>query len=334
MSEKRPLIIVPVLAESAGQRLGLFLGDTFPLESEDLLRALLTGGKVTVDGEPAAPDRALRKGQVIAVTGLADARKSIRVESITAKPIYEDDHILILNKPSGCTVTRERNATGCPFRNGVLEYLRQGEKAPAIREKRYRPRAIHRLDRDTSGAVAFAISREGELHLARQFQERSVQKEYLAVVHGELLDEEGEISTPIGQDRHDVTRMRAGGPHAKPALTRYQVAERFRHFTLLRLEPRTGRRHQIRIHLADTGHPVVADTTYEGSHPMLSKIKRRYKHKRGRPEKPLLTRPALHAHALTFLPVAATSPVRVEAPLPADIGLLLKMLRKYARRDL
>jgi len=333
VSTQEPYIKITVPAESAGQRVSLFLGDTFPLEPKDLIRALLAGGRATVDCEPSLPDRNLRKGQVITITGLADTRNSIRVESIPAKPIHEDDHILVLNKPAGCTVTRERNATGCPFRNGVLEYLRRSAKAPSIRAKRYRPRAIHRLDRDTSGVIAFAISREGELHLARQFQERSVRKEYLAVVHGELLCEQGEISTSIGQDKHDMTRMRTGGPHAKPALTRYEVAERFRHFTLLRVEPRTGRRHQVRIHLAGLGHPVVADTIYEGSYPMLSNIKRGYKHKRGRSERPLLTRPALHARALTCLPVAATTPVRIEAPLPADIAFLLKMLRKYARRD-
>lgn len=323
---------IHVPAESAGERVNRFLGDMFPLEPEDLIRQLLAEKKVLIKGEPCESIRTLKKNELVIVLDFAAIRESIRVESTPAEPVYEDPHIIILNKPAGCTVTRERNATGCPFSNGILDHLRMSDQAARIRETRYRPRAIHRLDRDTSGLVVFAISRQGELHLARQFQERALTKEYLAIVDGELLDDSGEITDPIRSDPHDVSRMFLGGHGAKPALTQYEIAEPFRLFTRLRVHPHTGRRHQIRLHLAGIGHPVVADTTYEGQLPLLSHFKRGYKHKHNQPEKPLLTRPALHAHALTFLPVGADTPLRVEAPIPRDITILLKMLRKHAQR--
>lgn len=323
---------IHVSADAAGERVSRLLGDLLPLEPQDLIRQLLAENKVKINGETCTPDDPLRRGQVITVLDLAALRQSLRVESIPAEPVYEDEHVIVVNKPAGCTVTRERNATGCPFRNGILDYLRASGQAARIREAHYRPRAIHRIDRDTSGVVAFAVSREGELHLARQFRERTVRKEYLAVVHGEVRDDAGEISDRIRHDPRDVSRMFLGGRGAKPALTRYEVTERFRRFTHLRVWPHTGRRHQIRIHLTGIGHPVVADETYAGAALLLSQIKRGYKQKPGRSEKPLLSRPALHAHALEFMPVGRDDPIRVEAAVPDDVALVLKMLRKYGRR--
>lgn len=321
----------PVPAESAGFRIGRFLGDVFPLDPEDLVRTLLADGKVVVNGAPAAPDRTVRAGETVIVRDFEATRSALRVDAAAPGLLYEDDHIVVLDKPAGCTVTRERNARGCPFQVGALRLIRASDKAAGIVARRYRPRPVHRLDRETTGVIILAISREGELHLARQFRERTVQKEYLAVVHGELPDESGEMLEAIAADPRDIGRMKIDDRHGRPSATRYEVAERFRSFTRLRVWPRTGRRHQIRVHLSGMGFPVVADTTYEGLLPMLSGIKRGYRHKRGQQERPLLARPALHAHAVTFLPVAGDTPLRVEAPEPTDIALLLKMLRKYAR---
>jgi 23S rRNA pseudouridine1911/1915/1917 synthase len=329
MAQNSRKLIVP--EDCAGLRVDRFLGDEYPLVSEDVIREIFAREGVLIDDEVCDPTRTLRKGSTVEIRGFEEALASVKVQTIAADVIYEDDDILILNKPTGCTVTRERNATGCPFRDGILEYLSQSPRADRIISDRYRPRAIHRIDRDTTGAIMFAISRRGELAMARQFQDRTIDKEYMAIVHGEVYDDEGKINIRISPHAKDVSRMRLDPRHGKPALTKYKVGERFRSFTRLRVWPHTGRRHQIRIHLAHIGHSIVADATYEGSAPLLSHIKRGYRPKHGRPEKPLTERTALHAHCLTFLPCGQDTPVRVEAPLPKDMGVLLKMLRKFGQ---
>jgi 23S rRNA pseudouridine1911/1915/1917 synthase len=331
MSALDPQHTISVPDACAGMPVRRFVGDVFPLESEQVIRALFSASGVRIDGTPCPAHRTLREGMSVQVAGLDAVRRKTKVDIVPADVIYEDDHILVLNKPSGCTVTPERGTTSCGFREGILAWLRTSPHAEHIRAARYRPRLIHRLDRDTSGAIMAAISRRGELELARQLQQRTLEKEYLAVVHGELTDEDGDIDLPVGSDRKDISRMRIDLRAGKPAVTRYRIAECFRSFSLLKVWPRTGRRHQIRLHLAERGHPVVSDALYGGTAPLLSRIKRDYRPKRRRAEKPLIARPALHAHALTLAPVGASDPLRIEAPLPKDLRVLLKMLRKYAR---
>lgn len=318
--------------EAAGQQVRIFLRDAVPLEPVGLLRRLVSSGKVLVEGKPCPPKRVLRAGESVVVLGLAAERETFVIASISPDVLYEDDDLLVLNKPAGCTVVRKRNAEHCAFQTGILEYLRRSpEAAQRAARERYRPRALHRLDRDTTGAVIEAKTRAGELCVARQFQDRKVKKEYLAVVRGEPAEDSGAMEEPIGPVAGDLTRMQIRGQNAKASLTTYDVLERFRGFAYVRVLLHTGRRHQIRVHFAHAGHPVAADALYGGGDAfLLSSVKRRYKVSRGESEKPVIARPALHAHAVTFLPVGAVNPVRVESPVPADMQLLLKVLRKYA----
>jgi len=332
MQEETDKIQFVVPAEAAGGRLELFLRDALPLETESFVRHLLSSGNVMIDGAACKAKHTLSKGETISVEGRETARRAFRVRAIVPDVLYEDAHVLVLNKPAGCTVVRRRNAGACAFQDGILAYLRRSEAArTAAMREHYRPRAVHRLDRDTTGAIIEAKSRAGELHLARQFQERTIGKEYLAVIHGELARDRDEVDAPIRPVRGDLARMEIGAKGGgKPSVTEYEVMERFRGFALIRAWPRTGRRHQIRIHLAHIGHPIAGDEIYGGGSAfMLSSIKRRYRTRRGVTEKPLIARPALHASALTFLPVGTAERLRVEARLPHDLALLLKMLRKY-----
>ena len=317
----------------AGLSLRVFLGDMLPLEPLSLIRHLIAADKVLVGGSPANPKAGVRKGDVVSVLDLSRERSRFRATALPAEVLYEDDHVLVLNKPAGCTVAARRDTNDCPFQNGVLQYLRRcGTRPGATEESRYRPRMVHRLDQDTTGAVIEAKSRAGELHIAPQFQERTIRKEYLAVVRGEPAESHGTVTEPIAPVPRDLSRMRVDARTGKASVTHYEVLERFRGFALVRAAPVTGHRHQLRVHFAHIGHPIVADEVYGGGNAfMLSSVKRRYRFRDGETEKALIARPALHAAAITFLPVAAEQPVRVEAPLPHDIGLLLKMLRKYAR---
>ena len=324
---------LPVTPKAVGKPLRLFLRDALPLENEGLLRHLMSTGKVLVDETPSSARRVLDADQAVTVLDLDSERRQFSVATLPADVVYEDAHILALNKPPGCTVVPKRNSHSCAFQNGVLEYLRASEKslASAI-EARYRPRALHRLDRDTSGVVLEAKLRPGELAIARQLQAHTIQKEYLAVVRGEPHADSGEVNLPIADVEGDLSRMRVSEKTGKPSLTYYEVLERFRGLALVLARPYTGRRHQIRLHFAHLGHPIVADETYGGgAELMLSSIKRPYRLGRGETEKPLIDRVALHARAIVFVPVGSTEAIRVEAPLPKDLQLLLKALRKYAR---
>lgn len=323
-------LVVPPAA--AGQTLRVFLGDSLPLEPEDFLRKVMIDGKVTLEGEQIFSREVMRTGDTVQVRGLAAARAEYKGEVVRAPVLYEDENLIILNKPAGCTVVRERRSDICPFQAGVLAHLRKSPlSAEAAARARYRPRAVHRLDKDTTGAVIVAKSRDGELHLARQFQERTIRKQYMAIVCGEPISDEGRVDAPISEKTGEIERMTVGERDGKKSLTTYAVLERFRGYALVRAEPHTGRRHQIRLHLAHIGHPVLADRLYGGGEGlMLSALKRRYRLGEGREEKPLISRPALHAHSIAFLPVGGTEPLRIEAPLPRDMEVALKMLRKYA----
>jgi RluA family pseudouridine synthase len=328
--EQNIALVVP--ARCAGQNLRVFLGDALPLEPEEFVRHLILSGNVSVDGETSDPKRALRAGERVTVAAPAAARRKFQTETIRAPVLYEDEHLLLLNKPAGCTVVRERHSQSCPFQNGVLEHVRRSPAYAAIAQREsYRPRAVHRLDRDTTGAVIFAKSREAELHLTRQFRERTIRKEYLALLLGELPADAGSVELPVAAHEHELERVFVDERLGKPAVTPYEVVERFRGFSLVRALPQTGRRHQLRIHFSHIGYPIAADHVYGGGNAvLLSSFKRRYRAKRGQEESPLIARPALHASALTFFPVAAGTPIRVEAPLARDFQVLLKMLRKYA----
>ncbi len=320
-----------VSAERAGLRLHEFLRDALPLEPLEFLRHLTFEGKVTVNGAPGTRKQTLREGAVVEVFDVEAARERFKPRAVPADALYEDEHLLVLNKPSGCTVVRRRNAEHCAFQNGILAHLRSDPHAVerAMRE-RYRPRALHRLDQYTTGAIIEAKTREGELHVAPQFQNRQVGKEYLALVLGELAADSGMIDEPIGPVFKNISRMQIGGPKAKASMSEFAVIERFRNMTYVKAILHTGRRHQLRLHLSHIGHPIVADDLYGGGQGFyLSSMKHKYRTGRGKVEKPLIARPALHAASITFLPVGATEAIRVEAPLPKDMGVVLKMMRKY-----
>jgi 23S rRNA pseudouridine1911/1915/1917 synthase len=322
-----------VESESIGMELDEFLCRLFPLTSKRVLRAFVRDGSVLVNGSRASPSQRLRTDEVVSVEFEEDELPARAEPEGLEEPLavlYEDDDVLAVDKPPELLVEPDRWDEGKANLLGALHALsevraREGGSA-------FRPRLVHRLDRDTSGVVLVAKSIEAERVLGAAFESGAVRKTYLALVEGEhpLADGESEvIDLPIGPDarRSGVMTVRADG---KEARTRISVEQRFRGFTLLRCELLTGRTHQIRVHLAAKGFPLVVDPLYGRRRALaLSEIKAGYRPKPGRAESPLLDRSSLHSLEIEFpLPSDPARAVRVQSPLPRDLARTIKQLGK------
>lgn len=325
--------------ERVGLELDEFLCLAFPHVNKGFLRAQVRGGRVLVDGSPMLkPAHRLRWNEVVSIDIDDEELPVAPVAPPSPVPIlHEDEHVLVVDKPAGLAVEPERWRRDAACLSGaLLQAALERADATAARgaELEFRPRLVHRIDKDTSGAVLVAKDLETERRLRIAFEEGQVAKDYLALVEGEHPLEDGEeevIDATIGADARRTGRMLVGLPDGKPSRTRVRVEQRFEGYTLLRCSPLTGRTHQIRVHLSWAGFPLVIDPTYGRRDALkLSEIKRGYKAKRGAEERPLMARLTLHASAIGWPPAGdgATEPTRVEAPLPADFTRLLRQLSK------
>ena len=233
--------------------------------------------------------------------------------------VFEDDALIAFNKPSGLLVAPDRWDKD---RANVMRMVHT-QLSPHYFN-------AHRIDAETSGLLLCAKTKPALDHLCHQFQEGKVAKEYLALTRGAPREDTGRIDRPLEEDpaRPGIMRLANGG--GKKAVTDYTVLERWRGLVLIQAQPLTGRTHQIRVHLAGLGCPIVADRYYgKGRGVFLSDIKKRYKQK-AEPEKPLMGRLALHAHRLTLLHPVTGEKLAIEAPLPKDFELTIKYLRRFA----
>ena len=258
--------------------------------------------------------------------GKADVQPLGRLELL-----YDDARIVAVNKPAGLATIPGRAEATC------AQYIVATQlKLPMTGQTDPRIRVVHRLDKDTTGVLLFAKDIEAQRHLSHQFQNNVIRKEYLALVNGRPNGDEGEIDAAIGVDRSRPDRMRVD-KKGRPARTLWKVEETFRGVTLLRCFPKTGKTHQIRVHLLSIGHPLAIDLLYgpppeEGQEPglMLSRFKKRYRLGKFQEERPLMSRLTLHAERIGF-DHPEKGPVEIVCPLPKDFRSTLNMLRKYAR---
>ena len=291
-------------------RLDLYLVRNFPDLSRSHIKKLIQQGHVLVSGQPAKAGESIRPGQMVTVQLPAQDREALLPEDIPLEIIYEDDDLIVINKPAGMVVHPAHGHAQGTLVNALLaRYPDLEALAQADAESALRPGIVHRLDRDTSGLIVVARTGASLKHIRRQFKSRSVQKSYLALVFGQPEASEGVIDVPLGRDPRHRQKFapRADG---KPARTRYRVIEEFDEYSLLEVGLETGRTHQIRIHLAWLGSPVVGDTVY------------------GRKKNSLgLDRQFLHAWRLRFEHPLSGTALAFEAALDESLRAILTKLR-------
>jgi 23S rRNA pseudouridine1911/1915/1917 synthase len=234
--------------------------------------------------------------------------------------VFHDDALLAVNKSSGLAVLSGRGR-----RENLLGLLAADPDLKGIR-----PLMVHRIDADTSGIMIFALSEDSQKALAEQFRNRTVTKEYLALVRGTPLHESGSVDLPVGQDPHNKNRMVIRGLEPKKSRTKWVVATRFKGVTLLKVYPVTGRRHQIRVHLKAMGYPLAVDPYYGGTSLLLSEFKKHYKVGKYQEERPLMSRLTLHANSIKFLHPTTAQELTLTADLPKDFSSTLTALEKWA----
>ncbi|MGE5559570.1 MAG: RluA family pseudouridine synthase [Chloroflexota bacterium] len=296
-----------VLTAPAGERLDVTLSASGEIGlSRSRIQALISDGAVTVDGATwSRPGARLKGGEVIVLRLPADRPSEAVAEDIPLDVVYEDADLIVINKPRGMVVHPAAGHSSGTLVNALLRHCPDLAGIGGV----LRPGIVHRLDRDTTGLLVVAKSQRAHAALSAAIKARQVHREYLAVVWGVPDAVRGRIEAPIG--RHPVDRKRMsvveGG---RQAVTLFTVVETFPATSLLRCVLETGRTHQIRVHLAFIGHPVVGDRAYGGRRDSLG-----------------ITGQALHAAALAFDHPVSGQALRFEVPPPADLRQLLKRLR-------
>jgi 23S rRNA pseudouridine1911/1915/1917 synthase len=318
MNERRFEITVP--ARKTRERLDSYLTREIPELSRNRIQKLIREARITVNGLPAKPNRAVLPADAIVVSVPKPPPQDAEPENIPLDIVYEDRHLLVVNKPAGMVVHPACGHFSGTLVNALLGHTSElsGGTGPE------RSGIVHRLDKGTSGLLVVAKNESTHTALALQFERKSVEREYRAVLWGTLPKPSGTVETLLSRSVRDRRRI-AVASHGKRAVTHYRTLERFSFLSHVSLMLETGRTHQIRVHMAHLGHPVFGDPEYGGRDRRIA----------GRKETDftdglleLLQRQALHAKTLGFMHPATGEKMRFDSELPEDMAELLDRLKR------
>jgi 23S rRNA pseudouridine1911/1915/1917 synthase len=288
-------------------RIDLYLTQQEIYPSRSQIRNLITQGKIRVNNRPGKPSYILKDGDVINLTPIEQKELEIEAEAIPLDIIFEDEYLVVVNKPSNMIVHPTGKIRSGTLVNALLYHCQDSLSGIG---GVIRPGIVHRLDKDTSGLMVVAKNDLAHLDLSKQIKEHQVTKKYIALVHGNLKDDSGIIDAPIGRSLKNRKKMAVTEEgRSREAVTQFKVLKRFSDYTLIEATLRTGRTHQIRVHLAFIGYPIVGDQLYGYKKQGLN-----------------IDRQALHSHILGFVHPSSKKYMEFSAPLPQDMQELIDYL--------
>ena len=297
-----------LFADVAGERLDAFLARSVEGLTRSAAQNLIDGGCVTVDGAPRKKNHKLNMGQAVVLTLPEPEAVDILPVKMALDMVYEDADVVVINKPKGLVVHPAAGHENDTLVNGLMYAL--GDKLSGI-NGRLRPGIVHRIDKDTSGLLAVAKNDTAHVVLASQLKDHTMARTYECIVCGNLKEDSGTVDAPIGRHPTDRKKMCINQRNGKNAVTHWEVIARYRGYTHVRCRLETGRTHQIRVHMASIGHPILGDAVYGRKKPELGQ-----------------TSQVLHAGQLCFAHPRDGRPVMVFAPLPAYFEEVLEKLKK------
>ena len=296
------------IAEAAGQRLDAFLANALPDMSRSAVQKLLENGCVMLNGKPGKKNDRVSVGDEIQVTLPEPKRLDVEARDIPLDIVYEDEDVLVINKPKGLVVHPAAGHNDDTLVNGLL--FARADALSGINGV-LRPGIVHRIDKDTSGLLAVAKNDLAHTVLASQLKDHTMARTYEAIVCGSFREDSGTVNAPIGRHPTDRKKMCVTQRNSKEAITHWEVVSRYRGYTHVRCKLETGRTHQIRVHMAHIGHPILGDTVYGHKKPELGQASQ-----------------CLHAGILCFRHPRDGRPVMVMTPLPDYFECVLKKLEK------
>ncbi|MBQ7704750.1 MAG: RluA family pseudouridine synthase [Selenomonadaceae bacterium] len=298
--------MVEFLADKKNLRLDIFLSEKFSDWSRSHIQKIISDGKVTVDKKIVKPSFKLCGGEIITVAEIETVDTEYLPENLPLNILYEDADIIVVNKARGMTVHPAETVKTGTLVNALLFHCKDLSGINGVK----RPGIVHRLDKDTSGVMVVAKNDSSHVNLAEQIKNKTATRNYLAIVYGVISDNAGIITGAIGRDKIDRKKM-AVTADGKSAVTEFKVLERFKNFTYVECKLQTGRTHQIRVHMAAIGHPLLGDSKYTARKNFFD-----------------IEGQALHSYTLTLTHPTTGEIMKFTAPLPDDMQKILSELRE------